>query len=82
MSCLTYPLLSNTSNRHVTSQVSNQMETYTSQLPLKAHFWSRVIALARVGLRELAAATILFASNIINAVPGGVADSQAYSEAA
>ena len=57
-------------------------QAYTSQLPLKAHLWSRVNAPARVGLRELAAATILSASNIINAVPGGVADSQAYSEAA
>nr|GMD91027.1 hypothetical protein Iba_chr14dCG15410 [Ipomoea batatas] len=57
-------------------------KTYTSQLPLKAHRWSRVKAPERVGLRELAAATILSASNIINAVPGGVADSQAYSEAA
>jgi len=49
---------------------------------MKAHRCSRVRALARVGLRELAAATILSASNIISAVPGGVADSQAYSDAA
>jgi len=55
---------------------------HTSQLPLKAHLCSRVKAVARVGLRELAAATILSASNIINAVPGGVADSHAYSDAA
>lgn len=55
---------------------------FTSQLPLKAHLCSRVNAPAKVGLRELAAATILSASNIIRAVPGGVADSQAYSEAA
>lgn len=62
--------------------MTTQVEIYTSQLPLKAHLCSRVNAPARVGLRELAAATILSASNIINAVPGGVADSQAYSEAA
>lgn len=58
------------------------MESCTSQLPMKAHRCSRVRALARVGLRELAAATILSASNIMSAVPGGVADSQAYSDAA
>jgi len=58
------------------------MVIYTSQLPLSAHLWSLVKAPARVGLRELAAATILSASNIIKAVPGGVADSQAYSDAA
>lgn len=55
---------------------------FTSQLPLKAHLSSHVNAPARVGFRELAAATILSISNIINAVPGGVADSQAYSDAA
>jgi hypothetical protein len=54
----------------------------TSQLPLNAHLWSLIRALASVGLRELAAATILSVSNIISAVPGGVADSQAYSDAA
>lgn len=58
------------------------IRSYTSQLPLKAHLWRRVRAPERVGLRELAAATILSASNIMSAVPGGVADSQAYSEAA
>jgi hypothetical protein len=59
-----------------------EVEANTSQLPLNAHLCSLVNAPARVGLRELAAATILSASSIINAVPGGVADSQAYSEAA
>lgn len=70
-------------------QIINEGQTHgklkkfcTSQLPLNAHLWSLVNAPARVGLRELAAATILSASSIISAVPGGVADSQAYSEAA
>lgn len=54
----------------------------TSQLPLIAHRWRRVIAPTSVGFLELAAATILSPSSIIRAVLGEVADSQAYSPAA
>jgi hypothetical protein len=53
-----------------------------SQLPLNTQLWSLVRALASVGLQELATATILAASHIISAVPGGVADTLAYSDAA